>query len=145
MIPEYFLTRFPWLPAVVFLVVALVLVVVLGFRNPLLLPLILAAAAIIFLLVGFNWRPRRKRQHPHHLWPLLLLPSQHNSGWIRPLRQRMRRELQVTEQDSEPGMQPKPYLQEPAEKPVQAVFPFFDAQDGEPKHPYHWDETKGIE
>jgi hypothetical protein len=42
-------------------------------------------------------------------------------------------------------MQPKPYLQEQAEKPVQAAFPFFDAQAGEPKHPFHWDETKGIE
>ena len=52
MIPEYLLTRFPWLPAVVLLVVALVLVVVLGFRSPLLLPLIVAAAAIIFLSLG---------------------------------------------------------------------------------------------
>lgn len=146
MIPEYFLTRFPWLPAVVLLVVALVLVVLLGFRSPLLPPLILAAATIIFLLVGFDWRPRGKEQDPHHLWPLSLAPSQPKDGWILPLLRRlMRQHLQGTAQNPELQMQPKPYLQEPAEKPVQAVFPFFDAQAGEPKHPYHWDETKGIE
>ena len=146
MIPEYLLTRFPWLPAVVLLVVALVLVVVLGFRSPLLPSLILAAAVIIFLLVGFDWRPRRKQQDPLDLWPPLLHPSKPNTGWILPLLRRLtRRHLQGTAQNPEPRMQPRPDLLEPAEKPVQAVLPFFDAQAGEPKHPYHWDETKGIE
>ena len=146
MIPESLLTRFPWLPAVVLLVVALVLVVVLGFRSPLLPPLILASAAIIFLLVVFDWRPRRKQQDPHHLWLLSLVPSQPKAGWILPLRRwLMRRHLQGTAQNAELRMQPKPDLPDSAEKPVQAVFPFFDAQAGGPKHPYHWDETKGIE